>query len=546
MTSTSTLTRFRSPETVIGRFVARRTIRSAAFVALIFGAYVASKAIAYADAFPTAASRATLASSFANNVGLKALLGAPRQLGTVSGYAAWNCYIVMIMIGGIWAYLTATRLFRGEEDAGRWEILLAGLTTSRRAAANVLVGLAASLSLLFVVSAATFAAVGSLHNVGFNSASALYLALATTLGAVTFAAVGAFASQLMPTRARAATLSTALFGLFFLLRAGGDITSAHWLLYLSPIGWLELLQPLTGSQPLWILPLLGFTAALAAGTIIMAGRRDLGASVIPDKDSSKPHLLLLRGPLTSAIRFTRTSTISWLVAMVFVAGFFALLTKTAADAISSSLAGQHILSRLTESNQNFGAQAYLGIVFFFLMTVMMCYAASAVGAIREDEAQGYLDNLLVRPIGRLRWLGGRIAIAVSVIVLSGLITSLICWLSVIALKLHLTWHSLLMAGLNTIPPAILILGIGVFALGLVPRHTSLITYGIIGWSFLVQMVNSGVNLNHWILDLSVFYHVAFAPAASARWGTNLYLVLIGLALGLIGALAFNRRDVASE
>ena len=39
--------------------------------------------------------------------------------------------------------LTATRLMRREEDSGRWELLLAGQTTRRRAAVQAVAGLAA-------------------------------------------------------------------------------------------------------------------------------------------------------------------------------------------------------------------------------------------------------------------------------------------------------------------------------------------------------------------------------------------------------------------
>ena len=547
MASASTLKRYHSPETVIGRFVARRTVRSAAFVALIFGMFVAAKSEGYISAFPNLKGRAVMAASFANNIGLKALLGTPHQLETVAGFAVWNTYIVMIMIGAIWAYLTTTRLFRGEEDAGRWEIMLSGLTTARRAAANVLIGFGVSLGVLFLVTAGTFLAVGSLDKINFPVSSSLYFALATSLGAIVFAAVGAVASQLMPTRARAATLSTAVFGLFFLIRAGGDITSYHWLLYFSPLGWLELLQPFTGSQPLWLVPIIALIAVLATATVIMAGQRDLGASTIPDKDTSKPHLLLLGGPFTSALRFTRTSTISWLLGVAWLAGFFALLTKTAAQAISDSMAGNKVLDRLTHSSsQSFGAKAYLGIVFFFLMTVIMCYAASAVGAMREDEAQGYLDNLLVRTVGRIRWLGGRIVIALGVIGIACLLACVVVWFSIVALNISLTWHSIFMSGLNLVAPAVFILGLGLLTMGIAPRLTSLVTFGLIAWSFMVQMVSSGLNLNHWLLDLSIFYHVSFAPTVDPVWSTNFTLLLLGLAMGLLGAVIFNRRDLANE
>jgi ABC-2 type transport system permease protein len=539
--------RFRSPETVIGRFVVRRTVRSATFIALIFAAFVAAKAEGYISAFPSLQSREALSASFASNIGLKALLGAPHQLQTVAGFAVWNTFIIMVMIGAIWAYLTATRLFRGEEESGRWEILLSGLTTARRGAANTLVGLAASLSVLFFVTAATFVAIGSIDKIHFGASSAIYFALATTLAAVLFAGVGALASQFMPTRARAAGLSTGIFGLFFLLRAGGDITSAHWLLYFSPLGWIELLQPLANSQPPWLIPIITLIAVLATATIWLAGRRDLGASIIPDHDTAKPHLTLLHGFFTMSLRQTRGTTIAWLAGVAGLAVFFGLLTKTAAQAISDSLTAQNLVSHLTQASQKLlGAQTFLGIIFFFLTTVIMAYAASAISTMREDEAQGYLDNFLVRPVGRLHWLAGRLTIIVVTIALAGLIASSVVWVCMNVIGIEVTWHDLLMAGLNTFAPAAFVLGIGVATMGLLPRHTALIAYGVVGWSFLVQMLSSGLNLNHWLLDLSIFHHVAFAPAVDPTWGTNLRLVIMGLILALIGALAFEHRDLVNE
>ncbi len=38
----------------------------------------------------------------------------------------------LMVLGAVWGLLTATRLLRGEEDAGRWELLLAGQTTRER------------------------------------------------------------------------------------------------------------------------------------------------------------------------------------------------------------------------------------------------------------------------------------------------------------------------------------------------------------------------------------------------------------------------------
>lgn len=71
-------------------------------------------------------------------------------------------------------------------------------------------------------------------------------------------------------------------------------------------------------------------------------------------------------------------------------------------------------------------------------------------------------------------------------------------------------------------------------------------YGIIAWSFLIDIVSSGINLNHYILDTSVLTHVNFAPASAPKWGTAVNLIIIGIVLALLGAWRFNNRDLASE
>ncbi|HUC87018.1 MAG TPA: ABC transporter permease subunit [Candidatus Saccharimonadales bacterium] len=538
--------RFRSPQTVIARFIAKRTAGSAVFWAAVFGVFVASKSIGFVKAYPTAHEQAAVAATFLNNIGIEALLGKPHHVATVAGFTVWSTLCVMSMIGGIWALMLATRNFRGEEDAGRWELLLAGQTTARRAAANTLVGLGAAIAVLYVVSAITFAIVGRVHGIGFGTGAALFFALAAICGAAQFIAVGALASQLMPTRARAAGLSAAIFGACFLARAMADTTSVHWLINVTPLGWIENLQPLTDTQPIWLLPIGGLIFVLSALTIFLAGRRDLGESIFADTDSAKTRTGLLRSPLTAALRLTGPTSLSWLVGIGIAAFFYGLLTKSAAQALNQTLSAEHIINQLAHVSQSLGATTFLGIVFLLQITMIMAYAASAVGRMREDEAEGYLDNLLVRPVSRLRWLLGRVFLAVVVIVVAGLLTTLGTWAGEINQQTGVSFHTLLLAGINTLAPALLILGIGVFALGITPRLTTVIAYGVIAWTFLIEMVSSGLNLSHWVLDTSILYHVALAPAANPKWGSDAVLAGIGLALGVIGALVFNYRDLEPE
>ena len=95
-------------------------------------------------------------------------------------------------------------------------------------------------------------------------------------------------------------------------------------------------------------------------------------------------------------------------------------------------------------------------------------------------------------------------------------------------------------------PAVFILGLGIFALGFVPRLTTVIAYSAIAWSFLISILKSGLHLNHWVLDTSILQHVTLAPAANPVWKTAIIIVCLGILLATIGVLRFNNRDLQSE
>ena len=545
--ATVSLRTYRGTQSVIARFIARRTYRSAIFWAVIFGVYVASKTAGFIAAYPTQASRAAVAATLGNNVGIDALIGVPHRIDTVAGYVAWNTLSVTVIIGAIWALLLATKTFRGEEDAGRWEVLLSGQTTAKAAAANALAGLGVCLLVLFAVTELGFLTVARLHGVGFGFREDSFFALAVVSGAAIFMSVGAFTSQLMPTRRRAAGLATAVFGVFFLLRAAADTTNLHWLLNVTPFGWIERLQPLFDSRAIWLLPIFALILALCGATIWLAGQRDLETSIFRDQDTAKSHTRWLNSPFGLAIRQTRGSSLIWWAAIVAMGLFYGGLAKLAVQALQQSgSATIQALNQLTHGSQAALIKVFLGFAFFMVMILLMAYAASAMSNIREDEAQGYLDNLVVNPISRWRWLFGRLSIILAMILLAGLSSAFGVWLTVLAQHLEVSFRTIMAAGLNILAPAVLVTGIGVLALGLIPRQTSLVCYGLIAWSFLVTMVGSGLHLNHWLLDTSLLQHINLAPATSANWTPSLVMLGSALILTAVGAALFDQRDLQTE
>ena len=82
------------------------------------------------------------------------------------------------------------------------------------------------------------------------------------------------------------------------------------------------------------------------------------------------------------------------------------------------------------------------------------------------------------------------------------------------------------------------------ASGLAPL--SIVVYALLAWSLLVEFAGGFTVLGRWVLDTSIFHHMASAPAVSPGWMASGIMVGLGaLAMGL-GAITFNRRDLQGE
>ncbi len=529
-----------SPATVVAAFSRRKAVRSGILWGCIFGIAIASSEISYAKLYKTAAQRAALAATLGTSKAMSALFGPALQLQTVSGFTVFKISMALMILGAIWGLVTSTRLLRGEEDAGRWDLLLCGQTTRRGATAQAIAGLGAGLVALWAVTAIIALVSGLDSSVGIGAGPSLYFSLAMVATAAMFLAVGAVTSRLAATRRQAASFAAAFLGASYGVRLIADAgVGLHGLIWASPLGWVEELQPLISPQPLALLPIVSFAALLAVVAVRLAGARDAGASIVADRDHGEAHLGLLYGPSGLAIRSMRATVISWWVAIGLSAFLYGLIAKSAGATVTGSVKG--VLSKLGSTGT--GADAVLGVCFLIEAILIGFIAAGQVTAARAEESEGMVDHFMVRPVSRSGWLGGRLIVALVVLVLSGVAAGVLGWLGAATEHTGLSFTSLLGAGVNLVPPAIVILGIGVLTFGLRPRATSVVTYAVLGWSLLIVIVGGFGTVSHWVLDTSVFHHMASAPGVPPNWTANGIMTAIGVTAALVGVWAFKRRDL---
>ncbi len=531
----------RSPRSVIFGTTAHKALRSGAIWGYVFGIAIASSSLSYTKLYRTEVQRDALAAAYGTNRATAAIFGPAPLLQTVSGFTIFKIGMTLTILGAIWGLLTSTRLLRGEEEEGRWELLLTGQTSRRRAVLQAAIGLAAGAVTLWAVTAAIAICTGLDSEVSITVGAATYLALALVTPAVMFLGIGVLTSQFAATRRQAAAYASVFLGISYALRMLADAgVGLHGLIWVSPLGWVEELRPLTDPQPIALLPIAGLTGVVLLAAVLLADRRDVGASILGDRTPLRSHLRLLNSPMGLAIRLTRGTVIAWWVAIALSGFLYGLIAKSAGSTISGSSV-HTVFTRLGSTGT--GAEAVLGICFLVIAVLVAFLGAGQLAAARTEESTGRIDSVLALPVSRAQWLAGRLLVVVACLVASGLIAGLFAWMGAASQHSGIGAGVLLGAGINLVPPAIVILGIGVLAFGVAPRSASAVVYGYLGWSLLVLIVGGVGTADHWILDTSVFHQMASAPAVPPRWAANGIMVLIGTMAALVGGLAFRHRDL---
>jgi ABC-2 type transport system permease protein len=359
---------------------------------------------------------------------------------------------------------------------------------------------------------------------------------------VMFMAVGVLTSQLASTRHDANLIGGAVLTTSYLVRMAADSDPRiGWLRWASPIGWIEQLRPLIGSAPWAFVPVVVFTAVVVVVAVRAAAHRDVGEGLLPARDTRPPRTFLLGGQAGLTVRLTAPVAVAWLVPVGITGLVFGLVTQAAGRSLKSSPTIERVIARLGATGA--GAATYLGFVFLIAAGLVAVAAAGQITAMRGEEDTGHLDNLLVRPVARWRWLLVRIAVGLGLVVVAGLVTGVGAWIGAVTQHAAVSFGSLLQAGINIVPPSVFVLGIGVLVYGLWPRAAVTVTYALIAWSVLVETLAGISRINRWVRDASPFLHIRPVPAASPDWQAASWLTGLGLVAAVAGIVAFARRDI---
>ncbi|MEZ0067448.1 ABC-2 type transport system permease protein [Streptacidiphilus sp. MAP12-20] len=521
------------------RFALRRDrIMLACWLYALIGS-VAGTAVSFGKLYPSQSSREQLAQSINSNGSLRALYGSVYDTGSTGALTAWRMLGLGGLLLGLLCVLLVVRHTRAEEESGRLELIGAG-AVGRGAPLAAGIGAAVTASALVGgVNAVVLLAMGQ------QVAGSLVFGAALFGCGVCFAGVAAVAAQLTGTGRAANGIGGAVLGLAFLLRACGDAagsTGPGWLVWLSPLGWAERVRPYDDNA-WWLVALLiaAGGAQLALG-YALAGRRDLGSGLLPQRPGPPSAAPSLRGTVGLAWRLQRGTLLGWAFGFAVGGAMLGGISQGVKQLISSSANVEQIVQRMGGSTGV--VDSYLATSMNLLAMVAAVYAVQATLRLRGEETSGRAEPVLATGVGRLGWAGSHLLYPLlgsgALLLVGGLTAGLGAG---VALGDTAGWTGKLLVGALVQLPAVWVFAAATVALfGLRPQWTAA-AWSVLGVWLFIGYLGPALNAGQWLLDLTPFTHVPKLPGGSFHVAPLLWLTLISAALAGAGLAGLRRRDI---
>jgi ABC-2 type transport system permease protein len=462
-----------------------------------------------------------------------AFSGPPRGLHTIAGIIVYEVSFTAIVGVMLMAVMTTTRHTRAEEERGRSELLRA-TEVGRHAG-----GLAGLLTSALACAALALALWAALATTPMSSEAAAVFAVGIGLLGTVHAAVALALAQLFVHSRTATGAALGVFALGYVVRAAGDVRE-DWLVWLSPVGWVQATHVPTDNRWWPLLLPLSATVLLAAAAVVLAERRDFGGGLVPTR-AGRPHApWSLAGPVGLGWRMQRGAVLGWSVAVLLLGAVTGALGSSMQDMVDENPALAEYIEVGTGESV---IDAYVATMVLVLGLTVGAFAVWAAGRPGADEGGGQLDLALAAPVGRARSMGADLLVTglAATVVLLAAAVGVGGAHGVVTGEVGEGWRAFT-AQLAYLPAVLVLVGVAAVVRGWRPGWT-VVTWLLLAFSFVVGWLGGLLQPPEWVVELSAFSHVPRVPVESAADPALAALGLAAAVLAGVGVLGFCRRDV---
>ena len=539
----------------IVKFIFRRERLISAVWILSLVLFSMAVAPAMSNMFPDAASRNQFASSF-NNPIMIAMMG---PIYGADNYTAGAMYGGMMLLWysiavAVMNIFFVVRHTRADEQAGRVEVVRS-LPTGRLANLNATMMSALILNVVLGLLTGLGLAVLGIEDMGFAGSMA-YGAATAGIGLV-FAAIAALFAQLSSNASGASGLSFLSIGVFYMIRAAGDMQGNEIISCISPLGLVLRTQAYVENN-FWPALVMLLTAVVISGFAYWLNSiRDMGQGFIAARPGRAGASVMLRSPLGLAWRLLRGMLIIWAIVVFVLGASYASVVGEIDSFIGDSpeymtLIGVPVdtLSTLSTADQAKVVVDSFGTFVTLMMTLLAIVPLiNAVMKVSAEEKEGRAENVLTRAVPRCRYMLGYIVLAFAASAVLQFLTAsglYITAAAVVGNNNPFTFSELLKSFFAFLPALWIMIGFTVCIIGLLPRLTGVVWgyFGVVAFASLMGRL----VLPDWAMNITPLHFVS-QPEPLKDYVINFTPLIVMTAIAAVltaaGVIAYTKRDMVT-
>ncbi|MCL2187624.1 MAG: hypothetical protein FWC16_05680 [Defluviitaleaceae bacterium] len=464
------------------------------------------------------------------------------------------------------------RLTRADEEKGRYEVLRS-LPVGRLSnlGAAMVTALIVNIALALFVGLFMFAFGTVLYDTGmcFNGS----MLWGATLGAtgMVFGAFTVLFAQLTASARTAMGYAFLTLGVFFFLRAPGDI-DAEWeiLALISPMGLLLRTEAYISNAWWPIAAMAGICVLLIAIAFKLTAIRDIDQGLIPARAGRAHGSFLMKTPSGLAFKLMRTGIVVWVLSMFAIGASYGAVLGALDEFIASNEMYQQLIlgpfgitipqelpleeaiiymRRAVSAVGVSLPQMFSSMIFLIMGIFATVPAALFVLKARSEENETRAELVLAASVSRTRYLTGFVILAFIMAALVQLFSAL----GMFAVGLT-TMESMddfpltfaLQVALIFVPAIWVKVGIAVLLVGALPKKAGFI-WAYFAYTFIFLFFGRGFGITpEWMAYLSPYAFVEqlpLAPGESINPVPPVIKTALAIALSVIGIRLYGKRDV---
>ena len=485
-----------------------------------------------------------------NNPVMIAMMGPVYGLDNYTSGAMYsNMMLLWVVIAvAVMNIFLIVRHTRADEERGRAEVIRS-LPTGRLAVVNAAMITAVAVNAVLAVLLGLGLSAARVESMGFSGC--MLYGLTVGASGLVFAAITAIFSQLSSNRSGASGLSFLALGVFYMIRAAGDMQGSGFLSCLSPLGLAQRPQVFVENHIWPVLVLLPEVIVFSAVAYALNSIRDIDQGFIHARPGRREAPGRLLSPFGLAFRLQRNTLIIWIVVMFALAASYGAVIADIPDFVGYSPEYLQVIgipAAIVETMS--GAEKaqiiidYFGVFVTTMMTLICIVPVlNAALKVRSEEREGRTEQIHALPVTRLKLMTGFLILTFAASILIQFATALGLYSATSMLVSSPFTFGGLMKSYSVYLPAIwLMAGFAVLFTGLFPKAMGVV-WGYFGFVFLVSFLGGMPDLIPEPLQLiSPMKHIPRLPLDEVSFAPLIILTVIAVALTAAGLFFYKRRD----